>query len=509
MKISIGSPGNKWEFIARELSDISELKELILKYPYSLGIYRKNHRKNKNFISTELIGLDFDEGVSIESAVEMFKDVRHIIAPTKSHRVEKNGKVCDRFRVILFLSQPITDVNTYESTWYSLYAKYPNIDKACKDPARYFDPSTSIFSERLSDGLQIDPVFISEAFGDETPKTQDLSGVKGDLGKRTLQFLTLGAPKGQRHTELYAAARDCHQNLYPKEWFINQVQSLARNTGDYAFVDKGALQAIDDAYSVDPKHEPRLVDEKPRAFSYTKLGDLLDKPDITEDWLVDGLLLRGGVSLIVGVPKIGKTTLVRQLEKCILRGENFLDRKSIQGVVLHYSFDEKPKTAKRHYKKLGLTNQDPMFLHFGSLANEQYITELEEDLLNYKPALVVIDTLFDMVDAEDINSYAPIKRALTVFNTLAEKTNAHIMFIHHQNKPNAFYSSGSGHSVLGSTAIFGSVDCLLMFEQAHNSHLRMLSAKGRAIDDFQKTYLEFDKVKMIYLITDPPREVDF
>jgi hypothetical protein len=114
----------------------------------------------------------------------------------------------------------------------------------------------------------------------------------------------------------------------------------------------------------------------------------------------------------------------------------------------------------------------------------------------------VIDTLFDMVDADDVNNYAVVKRALSFFNTLAEKTNSHIMFIHHQNKPNANYQSGSGHSILGSTAIFGSVDCCLIFEQDRNSDRRTVSVKGRGVKNGRRVNLRFDQSKMIYEVDD-------
>jgi hypothetical protein len=497
MKISIGTLGNKRDFRSIEVKELSKLEEIILKSPYSLGTYKNNHRNKENFISTELIGLDFDEGVKIDEAVELFKEYKHIIAPTKSHRVEKNGKVCDRFRVILFLTIPIRDNETFDATWYSLFQKFPKIDKACKDSCRYFDPSISIYSKNLDQGVTVDPA--SPEVKEASEKSQVKLGPeqRGKLGNRTLNFLTLGAAQGQRHTELFFAARDAHQNLFPKEWFVEKVHLLSESLGDPAYVDDGALKSIDDAFSKEPRHEPRV---KPRAFSYMKLGDLLDIEDKPDDWLVEGLLIKGGLSIIVGVPKIGKTTLVRQLEKCILRGDKFLDRKTHQGSVVHYSFDEKAKTAKRHYQKLGLTKDDALTLHFGAASNSEYLKELEEDLLTLKPSIAVVDTLFDLVETDDVNSYGPVKRQLSGISGLAERTGCHIMFIHHQNKPNPNFGRGSGHSVLGSTAIFGSVDCCLIFEQVKDSGLRTLAIKGRGVEDFDRMQLRFQRDSQTYIV---------
>ena len=81
------------------------------------------------------------------------------------------------------------------------------------------------------------------------------------------------------------------------------------------------------------------------------------------------------------------------------------------------------------------------------------------------------------------------------------------MFIHHQNKPNQNYSKGAGTSVLGSTAILGSVDACLIFEKDIDSNLRTLNVQGRGVDDFSRMYLEFDKDKMYYKVT--KKEINF
>jgi hypothetical protein len=89
---------------------------------------------------------------------------------------------------------------------------------------------------------------------------------------------------------------------------------------------------------------------------------------------------------------------------------------------------------------------------------------------------------------------------LTAFSSLAERTNTHIMFIHHQTKPNEKYGRKSGSTVLGSQAIFGSVDACLIFEQVGDSTRRTLAVKGRAIDDFDECQLIFDKTTQTYKI---------
>lgn len=342
MLISLGTEGDKVNFGAVEVSSMDELARLIVASPYSLGVFKDDYRTKANFVQAESIGLDFDDGVTLAEAEELFKDYSHIIAPSRSHQVEKNGVVQDRFRVILFLSTPITDAKVFEATWFSLYQKYPKLDKACKDASRFFYPSKYIHSTKTG-GLKVDVVesypelpdsakdWSYQATGDKLPE-----GTLGDLGKRTLKFLALGAPDGQKHRELYAAARDAHQQGYTKEWFGEQLEALADKTGDDAYIDKGSVTTVRDAFNKEPNHEPRI---EPKAFNLKKIGQLYeDKSEV--NWLVDSLLSRGGISLMSADPKAGKSTLVRQLIRDVLRGDKFLTRHCKQGSVYYFAIEE-------------------------------------------------------------------------------------------------------------------------------------------------------------------------
>lgn len=499
MKISIGKTGNKAKFKAVEISNYKELEKYILTVPYSFGIYKDDYRNKENFLQTELIGLDFDEGVTLEEAEELLKDYTFVIAPTKSHQKEKNGKVFDRFRVILFLSEPITDNEVYEATWFSLYEKFPKIDKACKDSCRYFDPSTSVYKFN-SKGLRVDPVQPKPK--EKTEAVEISPDQKGKLGKRTLEFLALGAAPGQRHNELFAAARDAHQNLYSKDWFLKQIESLCEKTGDYAFQDAGALKTIDDAFNKDPKHEPRIT---PRAFKLQRIGELYeDKTEV--EWLVDGLLSGGGLSVLSGDPKTGKSTLVRQLITSILRGNKFLGRQCKQGPVHYYAMEEHKQVINSSFKRLGVRPDDNLFVHVGDVLTENSFNDFRDIILETRPALAAVDTLFDFLNVSSVDNYYEVKRELKKLRQVARDSGTHIICVHHNSKGSKDDKRRGNRAILGSNAIAGGMDTIMIVECEGEE--RIITTSGREVSRFVRRTLVFDKNKKEYSLG-PEEPEDF
>lgn len=56
---------------------------------------------NWNNDKQNILVFDIDDGMTITEASDIFSKYTNIITTTKSHRLEKKGKVCDRFRIIL------------------------------------------------------------------------------------------------------------------------------------------------------------------------------------------------------------------------------------------------------------------------------------------------------------------------------------------------------------------------------------------------------------------------
>lgn len=107
---------------------------------YSPFQYRENYRKEDNSILTNAnaIFLDFDDGLSIDKAKGIFSDFCYVLATTKSHQKEKNGKVCDRFRIVIPCETNIhLCKEDYKELMNDIITTY-GADRACKDIARFY-----------------------------------------------------------------------------------------------------------------------------------------------------------------------------------------------------------------------------------------------------------------------------------------------------------------------------------------------------------------------------------
>lgn len=100
-------------------------------------------RRSSNFLFSDYCGLDFDDSVSLDEAISIFKDYRCIIATTENHRKQKNGVYADRFRVVIPWERRIVCSNEYRHSMSLAIERY-SADGACKDAGRLFKPSVDV-----------------------------------------------------------------------------------------------------------------------------------------------------------------------------------------------------------------------------------------------------------------------------------------------------------------------------------------------------------------------------
>jgi hypothetical protein len=491
MEISVvRHPDDVVNFKTTAVPSLRILSELITSTSYSLSTFLNGYRNKANFVATQAIGLDFDEGVTLQEAEEAFRNYRHIIAPTRSHRIEKNGKINDRFRVVLFLSQPIRDAETFEATWFTLAEKWPWLDKACKDASRFFYPSQFVHSTNET-GQLIDPV---------APKVKAktilvdlgtlLPGDRGRLSRETRAFLTDGIrPEGLgRNHSTFKVAKDFQQNLYTYEETLSTIVTALETNGTIApdFEENEVTSTVKSAFNSEPKHEPRV---RQRAFKLSPIGELY-KDQTEVEWVVQDLLMVGGLSIISADPKAGKSVIARQLTKDVLRGGEFFGRKCKQGSVYYFGMEEHSAVLKQSFQRLGINETDKLMVHVGDVTAESAFEDFRELLIETKPTLVVVDTLFDLVEVENENNYGEVKQKLRKLRQVARDSGTHILTVHHNSKSSGQYAARGNQRILGSQAISGAMDSIIVI--GLEGKIRKISTSGREVRQWQERELVWD-----------------
>jgi hypothetical protein len=494
MQISISDPSEIARFTAVDIKDLKQMVDLCLRKNFSPAIFKDGKRNLANFEVAHCIGLDVDNdgrtpSMSLEQAKVTFKDLKHLILPSRSHQKLKDGKIEDRFRVILFFSEPITDVDTFYATWFWCKKMWPAIDPQCKDPSRFYYRHSSAASIR-EDGYLINP---------ELPKPKEVTkgnveladlspDSRGKLSRATLEFLLNGAEKGNRNGSTYKVAKEFQQNLFTLEETEARIIGALTFTDTFArdFTEAEAVQTIRSAFNTEAKHDPRI---KVKAFNLLPIGELY-KTNSKVEWIVDNLLTVGGVSLMSSDPKAGKSTLVRQLIREVLRGQVFLGRQCKQGSVHYYGIEEQLEIVNSSFKRLGLMNNEPLLVHIGDPLADTKMEDFKDILLQTRPALAVIDTLFDFVDVESENNYKEVKRELRKMRNIARETGTHILLVHHNSKGSKDDKRRGNRGILGSQAIAGGVDTIMVLEVEGNT--RLITSSGREIKRWVNRELVFD-----------------
>jgi hypothetical protein len=486
MKISIEN-GNQATFTPVDIDGVKSLKQVIKDKNYSLGTFTNDHRTNENFEGAELIGLDFDGGFTLEQATEAFKDYWHIIGTTRSHQIAKNDSpACDRFRVILKAEQKIESAADYKATVKALMTDFPDADRACSDAARYFYPCTEIVCCNEEGRAQPVVKYIKP----DTPLKVVAPYMKGELSKATLKFLSFGSESNWNHA-LFQAAVDLHEQQYTKEEATSALTGATRNyQGE---LDSEDLKTIDSAFNREPRHAPRKVESM---FNFKKVKDMSTDVEALP-WLTDGLMIRGGLGILAGPSKAGKSTITRQLAQAVANGSEWLGRKTEKGTVLYLALEEQEQMLAYQLKKLGV-DEDEILYHVGPLAHGDLTDNLTQAINHHEASLVVVDTMILLSHFENLNDYNEVYNKLSIVRNIARKTNSHILLIHHTNKMGG---------LLGSTAIQGAVDCFMTFSEIPGTpRFRNIDSKQRGGRQFNSQRLEYIEEEDIYRTIDSPIE---
>ena len=223
-------------------------------------------------------------------------------------------------------------------------------------------------------------------------------------------------------------------------------------------------------------------------FSFLTMEELMAATDEVT-WVVDDMLTTGGLSILVSKPKLGKTTLVQGLALAVARGEPWLDRDVSQGKVLYFALEDQLVVVRHHFRAMGMGDKpmEPIELFIESPLPKDAIEALEAAIKERQPKLVIIDPIFRLKQIKSESAYAEVTWFFKPLTDMARKYGVHIVCVHHAGKG----EREDGDEALGSTAIYGAVDCQLILKPNGDSG-RTLATKQRHGPDMPPTLLKFN-----------------
>lgn len=244
-----------------------------------------------------------------------------------------------------------------------------------------------------------------------------------------------------------------------------------------------------------PIAAPPIAKSRP-TLTLTSVGELLAEPDESVQFIVEGLIAAESVNVLSAKPKVGKSTLARWLALAVARGDDFLGRRCPEiGTVWYLAFEGTRGDIRRAFRKLGTTADDPIRLFIGK-APQAVIPQLRDHAVRERPALIIIDTMQRFLRAKDTSSYAEMTLLFDDVIHIAQVSKAALLLLTHSGK----VDRDGLDAVLGSTAIAGSVDTVILLKRSDG--YRTIQTIQRTGDDLTECLLRLDDAGRVHLAGD-------
>jgi AAA domain/Bifunctional DNA primase/polymerase, N-terminal len=216
-------------------------------------------------------------------------------------------------------------------------------------------------------------------------------------------------------------------------------------------------------------------------------------------WAARPLVYYGGVTLVAGPPKGGKSTIVSNLERCRETRDLFLGAWHVAtGPTLLVTEESGVAVI---YKTHGLSKLDVLDRRAAVRAGLTFggVLALIAEWSAANPrGLVVIDTLAIWAGIEDENDASEATRRIAEVMVLAATTNLAVILVHHTRKGGGEHGEG----IRGSSALFATVDIAAELNYvAKGSDRRHLDVFGRVIEPV-RFLLDFDRATKRYYLVD-------
>lgn len=176
-----------------------------------------------------------------------------------------------------------------------------------------------------------------------------------------------------------------------------------------------------------------------RAIRFNKFISEEEKPE----WLIEGLLVNTGWTLLVGTEGIGKSTFALQLCLALSNGGLFLERKTKPTRCCYIQADSSTIEWREMVRRIAPNSESYTIIEVEDkcLSNPKYVSDLQFIMNGIQPGFIVFDSLYNLT-SESINTEGVLK-PIGIMKQLAN--NNPWMLIHH---PTNEENRAAGHHSL-------------------------------------------------------------
>lgn len=210
----------------------------------------------------------------------------------------------------------------------------------------------------------------------------------------------------------------------------------------------------------------------PSGLRFIRLSELVAGSPHEPDWVWEGYVAAGAITLLAGRPKVGKSTFAFALMDAVDRGQVFCGKRT-RAVPIVLLSEERVTTLAEKARLLGAAERIECLMHHTAYDVEwrRIVVEAAERI--GESGLVIVDTLADFagLPADSENAAGAVQSAVRPLQEIAGEGHA-VLVIAHQRKA----AGDHGDAVRGSNALTAAVDIVLELERAP-----ALSPDGRVI----------------------------
>jgi hypothetical protein len=199
------------------------------------------------------------------------------------------------------------------------------------------------------------------------------------------------------------------------------------------------------------------------------------------DWVMEPFFERGTLNSVYGIGKGGKSTLLQHVAVHVASGASWAGYDVRQGAVLWVDLEQGPRRLLRNFKAVAGW-ESAGILTVSDLGNPPALADIRTMAEQYKPVVIVIDSLAKFCQISDENDNGAWQAALQPLETFARTSSAAVIVIDHDRKGEGL----DGRAMRGASSKLAAFDTAIHVTRA-GGNMRKLSVVSREVGDLTVT----------------------